>query len=407
MLPVGLGVALALFGDLTLFAVLVTQLDGLGLDLAQAGILLSVHRLVRIPFNPLAGWLQDRAGRRVPFLIGLALAVASTAAYGLVHGFWAFFLARVAWGAAWSLINVGGIAMALDLSDETSRGRLSGLYTTWVWIGYAIGPVIGSLLTDSLGFSRSMLICAGCTAAGLGAALWLLPETHRSRPIPAGPDVKTVPTRSPWPWKSMFIFGANQFAMDGIVLSTITLLITVRLGAQVGLGGAVLGAATFGGLIMSARAALAALTSTLIGRLSDRGAGRGGRSARSAVIAGGLCLGLAGFALLAVSRSLAGILVGVLCGAPSASILLVSLPAQVGDETPAPQRGLALGKLAAAGDVGSTLGPFLALSLAPLTGLAPIYLLCAGLFTAGFFIIGGPGLWLRRPIPQAAAGEDL
>ncbi len=403
MLPLGLGVALSLFGDLTLFAVLVTQLDQLGINLAQAGILLSIHRLVRVPFNPVAGWIQDRVGRRLPFLIGLTLAVASTTAYGLLRGFWPFLLARVAWGIAWSLINVGGIAMALDLSDATNRGRLTGFYSTSVWLGYAIGPMIGSLLTDRLGFSQALLICAAFSAAGLAFALWRLPETIPSRAARAAPEAKTIPMRSPALGKRMFIFGVNNFTMDGIVLSTITLLIGVRLGSQVGLAGFVLGAASFGGLIMSARAFLAAVTSPWIGQFSDRGAGR------MPVILGGLALGMLGFILLAAAQQVGWILLGVLCGAISASILMVCLPAQVGDETPEPQRALAAGKLAAAGDVGSTLGPFLALSLAPIIGLAPIYLLCAALFAAGFVINGGPALALagltRPTIHSEKTGE--
>ena len=401
MLPVGLAVALSLFGDLTLFAVLVTQLDHLGISLAQAGILLSIHRLVRIPFNPLAGWLQDRVGRRVPFLLGLVLAVASTAAYGLVSGFWPFFLARIAWGVAWSLINVGGIAMALDFSDGTNRGRLTGIYNTWVWVGYAVGPVVGSLLTDSAGFQRAMLICAAFTSVGLAVALWMVPETLHTHPAPSAPTEKTMPVRSRWLWKGMFLYGANQFAMDGIVLSTITLLISVRLGAQIGLAGIALGAASFGGLLMSARAVLAAFTSPLIGRFSDRGA------SRVPVIAGGLLVGMLGFGLLAAAQSMGIILLGVLCSALCASVLMVCLPAQVGDETHAQQRALATGQLVAAGDIGSMLGPFLALSLAPLIGLAPIYLLCVFLFAAGFLIIGGPRFVFSTFARRAPTQEEI
>jgi len=71
LLPLGFAVALSLLGDLSLFATLTTQLDVLNLSLAQAGILLSVHRLVRIPGNPLAGALMDHLGRRPLFVLGM------------------------------------------------------------------------------------------------------------------------------------------------------------------------------------------------------------------------------------------------------------------------------------------------------------------------------------------------
>jgi DHA1 family multidrug resistance protein-like MFS transporter len=400
MLPVGLGMALSLFGDLTLFAVLVTQLDRLGLTLAQAGILLSLHRLVRIVFNPLSGWIQDRIGRRVPFLAGLVLAVGSTAAYGLVSGFWPFLIARVAWGAAWALINVGGLAMALDLSNGSDRGRLTGIYNTWMWVGYGAGPVVGSLLTDQFGFRPAMLACALISAIGLAAAFFLLPETHR--PVERHLEqVTSTGNRQPlrlggWTLKGMFLYGVNQFAVDGIILSTVTLLISLRVGEQFSLFGFAFGAASAGGVIMAARSALAALLSPLIGRFSD------GKRGRVPVIAGGLALGAAGFVLLALAGSLLPILMGVLIGALSASILLVVIPAMVGDEAPGAQRAQAAGLMVAAGDIGSTIGPFLALSLAPVIGLQPIYLLCASLFGVGLLLV-----WRRRNSGSEVASAEI
>ena len=181
LLPLGFAVALSLLGDLSLFATLTTQLDVLNLSLAQAGILLSVHRLVRIPGNPLAGVLMDHLGRRPLFVLGMALAVASTASYGLVDGFWPLLLGRVGWGMAWTLINVGGLNMVLDLSTPASRGRLAGLYNAWVWVGYALAPLLGGFLVDLLTFRPAMLVLSGVTAIGLGAAFLALPET-----LPAG-----------------------------------------------------------------------------------------------------------------------------------------------------------------------------------------------------------------------------
>lgn len=398
MLPVGLGMALSLFGDLTLFAVLVTQLDGLGLSLPQAGVLLSVHRLVRIPFNPLAGWIQDRVGRRWPFLAGLALAVASSAACGLVRGFWPFLAARVAWGLAWGLINVGGTAMALDLSNGGNRGRLTGIYNSWMWVGYGLGPVVGSLLTDTAGFRTAMLACAACSAVGLAFAALRLPETrplHTLTPPPAQAGPPT-PGRGRWIYKGMFIYAANQFAVDGIILSTVTLLIAQRIGESFSFLGAAIGAASAGGLILSVRSALAALLSPSIGHLSDRGA------SRMPVIAAGLAAGVAGFGILLLARSVPVILLGVLVGALGASVILVTLPALVGDEAPAGSRARVTGQLIAAGDVGSTIGPLLALNLAPLVGLEPVYLLCAGLFALGLALTLG-GLRVQKTARRFAS----
>jgi MFS family permease len=397
MLPVGLAIALSLFGDLTLFAVLVTQLSTLHITLAETGILLSVHRLVRIPCNPLSGWIQDRVGRRVPFLVGLGLAVASTAAYGLTSGFWPFLAARVGWGMAWSLINVAGISMTLDLSSPSDRGKLTGIYNTWVWVGYAVGPVVGSLLADAINFRISMLVCASITAIGLGAALLLLPETRRTVAHPArgaqfalsDPPENGDEGQRGFVTRAMFVYASNQFAVDGVILSTVTLLITRKLGESFQLGSFLIGAASTGGLILAVRSVLAAFISPWIGRLAD------GRRGRMPVLLAGLGAGAGSFILLALSSAVfegkaivtAVIVAGVIVGAVSASIVLVVMPALVGDHTPSHKRGRVIGQLVAGGDVGSTMGPFLALSAAPLLGLHWIYLLCAALFAVGWVML--------------------
>jgi len=114
--PLGLAACLSLFGDLTLYTVLVTQLDKVELSLAAIGIMLSVNRLIRIPLNPLIGRLIDHWGRRRLFIIGMLLGVLTTASYGVVSKFWPFLIVRLLWGIAWTCIYVSGMAMVLFFS---------------------------------------------------------------------------------------------------------------------------------------------------------------------------------------------------------------------------------------------------------------------------------------------------
>ena len=51
----------------------------------------------------------------------------------------------------------------------------------WVWVGYALAPLLGGFLVDSSTFRPAMLVLSGVTAFGLGAAFLALPET-----LPAG-----------------------------------------------------------------------------------------------------------------------------------------------------------------------------------------------------------------------------
>jgi MFS family permease len=396
--PLGLAVCLSLFGDLALYASLVTRLDALGLGLGGAGIMLSVHRLIRIPGNPLAGVLLDRCGRRRSFILGMVLAVLSTAGYGLVRGFWPFLISRLAWGVAWILINVTGMTMVLDVSRPANRGRLTGTYNAWMLLGLAMGPLAGGFLVDVLGFQMAMLTCAGITVVGLAIAAVSLPETNPSanRQAAGGTRQTSNPRRRPSvvKWQEIqtwlrvnrglvtasSLYMIAQFAGDGIALSTISLLLQERFGESVTLGRLALGVATAGGVLLALRSLVAGAVGPLAGLWSDRRAGRW------AVILSSLVLGIFGFGLLAFAASLPGIVLGVTLGAVSAGAALATLAATVGDTTPPGKQGAVMGAYAAAGDVGSTTGPLLAFALAAVVDVRWVYLFCAAVFVLGLWL---------------------
>ncbi|HID62733.1 MAG TPA: MFS transporter [Anaerolineae bacterium] len=397
LVPLGLAVCLSLFGDLTLYAVLVTQLDVVGLSLGTVGVMLGVNRLIRIPSNPLAGALLDRWGRRRLFIFGMLLGVLSTASYGLVRGFWPFLLSRLVWGIAWTLINVGGMAMVLDVSTRLNRGRLTGLYNTWLWAGFAFGPLVGGFLVDIIGFRLAMLTCAGLTAVGLAVVGIALPETARSingdRQGELRPQLN-LRRRLGDTWRQgrdllhadhslatlLWLFLITQFAGEGVVFSTISLLLRQRFGQNVALGSLMLGVASASGALLALRSLLASAVGPLAGHLSDTYTGRW------PVIVGSLVAGIVGFGLLAFAASPGAIVLGVALGAASGGAALATLAAQVGDLTPPGREGVVMGAYATAGDVGSMAGPFLAFALLLVVDLRWIYLLCTFTFLAGLWL---------------------
>jgi len=397
LLPLGLAVCLSLFGDLTLYAVLVTQLDVVGLSLGAAGIMLGVNRLVRIPGNPLAGVLFDRWGRRPLFLLGMLVGVLSIVGSALLRGFWPFLLTRLGWGMAWTLINVGGMAMVLDVSTRANRGRLTGIYNTWVLAGLALGPLVGGLLVDTLGFRPALLICAGTCALGLAVATIALPETAPPRNADYGLRITDYALRitdyaARTPLFSVAaLFLITQLAGEGVVLSTVSLLLQQRFGpsAAVSLGGLTLGVASAGGLLLALRSALAGGVGPLAGHLSD------GTTGRWPVIAGSLVMGVAGFGMLFSANSLWNIVLGIVLGAVSGGAAQAALAAQVGDLTPPGQEGVVMGAYATAGDVGSMAGPFLAFALISVVDLRWVYLVCTLAFVAGLGLLW----WLRAVRP--------
>jgi MFS family permease len=417
VIPLGLAVCLSLLGDLTLYAVLVTQLEVVGLSLAAAGVMLSVNRLVRIPGNLIAGVLFDRWGRRPLFLLGMVFGVLSTASYGLAHGFWPFVAARAAWGIAWTLINVGGRTIALDISAHANRGRLTGFYQAFMWAGFALGPLLGGILTDRIGFRPTMLVLAALTAVGLVVAVAAVPETLAERGVRGrGTEVggretgdrgrETAVGGRPsfaavlpsafrllrsagsalLPLAALFLI--TQFTGEGIATATLTLWLQDRFGQIVALDGLTVGIATAGGIVAAAFSLLAGIAGPAAGHLSDR-------VGRLAVVAGSLCLAAVGFLRLAIGGSIGAFAFGVALLAVSSGAALAALTAQAGDLTPPGRQGAVIGLLATVSDLGLMLGPITAFALVPIIGLPAVYAMSAVVCLCGLGLV-----WRERRITR-------
>src|SRR5512136_1102055 len=102
LFPLGLGTALSLMGDATLYTVLPTHTADAGITMAGVGIILGVNRAIRLLTNAPAGLAYDRWPRRRLFLPALFLGALSTAIYAATRGFWPLFVGRLLWGLAWS-----------------------------------------------------------------------------------------------------------------------------------------------------------------------------------------------------------------------------------------------------------------------------------------------------------------
>jgi MFS family permease len=276
---------------------------------------------------------------------------------------------------------VGGAVIILDVSSVHDRGRLTGLYNTWFFLGAAVGALAGGFLTDRLGYAAAMWIGAGLTAVGGVVAYGLLPETRGLRPPPEEivreadePDPVRAPARGLWLAAAMQ--GVNRFITAGVLMATLGLLVQDRLGQA----GELFGVATVTGLLMAGRTSLSIVAAPAAGTASDR------FGSRWRVAGWMLVAGAAGMALLAQPGP-AAILAGLGLAAVAGGGIQVLATTLTGDLASAAQRGRALGWLNTAGDLGSALGPPVAYALLPWLGLPVVYWLCAALFALQWFLV--------------------
>lgn len=393
LFPLGLGTALSLMGDATLYTVLPTHTAEAGIVLSNVGIILSANRWVRLVFNGLAGLAYDRSLRRWLFVPALFTGALSTAVYAATRGFWPLLAGRLLWGLSWSGIWVGGAMIILDVTIADDRGRWTGLYQTWFFLGAALGAFVGGLLTDKLGYNATMWIGAALTTLGGLAALFLLPETRGVRHDPGSPpagETKHILWANRSLWIAASLQGINRFVTAGVLSATMALLVQDRLSSA----NLALGVATLTGGLMAGRTLLSIVSAPLAGTMSDW------LGSRWKVIMGGLALGIISMTLLAWGTP-AAILIGISLGAVAGGSVQALATALTGDLANQAQRGRAIGLLHTVGDLGSAVGPLVAYALLPWTGLQGVYLLCAALF-AGGLILTPSGFRYESGIPCEA-----
>ncbi len=150
------------------------------------------------------GKLSDRVGRRPPVAAGLFISGLSSAivpnltllmsAIGQfvllpLSGFW------TAEAVGFSAATPAEQALVADLSDEKTRGRSFGVYTTALSIGQVIGPTLGGFLARDIALSAPFYFNTIVLWAGAGIMMWFIKEPPRHvrlEPIPHEPP-------SQWP----------------------------------------------------------------------------------------------------------------------------------------------------------------------------------------------------------------
>src|ERR1700678_1222023 len=105
------------------------------------GLLLSALILV-------GGSLGDLFGRRLIFLVGIAIFAVASAVCGAASGIHQLIIARSIQGIGAALLVTGSLAIISVVFDEESRGRAIGTWSGFTAITTAIGPVLGGWLVE-------------------------------------------------------------------------------------------------------------------------------------------------------------------------------------------------------------------------------------------------------------------
>ena len=102
--------------------------------------------------GPLYGKLSDLFGRRPIFLFGIGVFMVGSLLAGLSSEMWQLVAARGVQGLGAGALFPIALAVIGDLFAPSERGRYQGLFGAVFGLSVLVGPAIGGLITDTIGW---------------------------------------------------------------------------------------------------------------------------------------------------------------------------------------------------------------------------------------------------------------
>src|SRR5881409_2658754 len=132
------------------------------------------------------GKLADLLGRRLIFVVGLAIFTLSSLGCGLAGSASVLIAARVVQGIGAALMNPSTLSIITVTFPPRQRGTAIGIWAGVSALALAIGPLVGGVITEHIGWSWVFYINVPIGILGIAAAYLFIDESrdtsHEQRP---------------------------------------------------------------------------------------------------------------------------------------------------------------------------------------------------------------------------------
>src|SRR4051812_48222286 len=126
--------------------------DNLDATLPSLQWVVNAYILVAAAFVVTGGRLGDLLGRRKVFLVGVALFGAASVLIALADSVGLLIVGRGLQGLGSAMIVPGSLSLVGVAYPPERRTAAIGIWAAVVGLGFAMGPLIGGALTESLGW---------------------------------------------------------------------------------------------------------------------------------------------------------------------------------------------------------------------------------------------------------------
>ncbi len=133
-----------------------------------------------------AATLADQRGRRRAFIAGTFVFAVASAICGAAPNLAMLNVGRGLQGVGAATVNVASLALvSAAFPDPKRKARAIGIWTGIASIGLAIGPTVGGVLTESIGWRSIFFINVVVGAVGIVLVLLFVDESRDPTPAPS------------------------------------------------------------------------------------------------------------------------------------------------------------------------------------------------------------------------------
>ena len=127
------------------------------------------------------GSLGDLFGRRMIFVVGVAIFSVASAGCGLASNINQLIIARSIQGVGAAFLVPGSLTIISTSFDENSRGQAIGTWSGFTAITTAVGPVLGGWLVEHASWRWAFFINLPIAASVMVISFWRIPESRPGR----------------------------------------------------------------------------------------------------------------------------------------------------------------------------------------------------------------------------------
>lgn len=320
-----------------------------------SGWVFSAQFVTSVIFQPIWGRFADRHGRKIMLLrAGLGMGIV-TALMGAVGSVWQLLLLRLVNGVFSGFISMS-VSLQASITPNEHSGQALGMLQTGAIAGNLIGPLIGGVMAETLGFRTVFFVTGALLVTASIIVMIFVHENHQPKPFAQKLNKGAFKQLKPlYP-----IFIASTFTQVGMMSIEPIVSIyasTLYTGSHIAL---------IAGLVVAMSGIANLIGAPTLGRLGDR---VGQRKVLTLALFAAACMyipqALAGnIGVLLLGRFLLGLFIGGMI--PSLNVL-------VKKKAPEELQATAFGYNSSSTFLGNLIGPLIGSSVAAAYGIKNVF----------------------------------